>query len=308
MDYVKSWRDKALDLYDEGKTVYQIRDELFDEIDSPNIDSKLKKVKRLIATYENTIDYPQELIEIDTNMKWNGTKHIKFALIGDTHIGSKWEQETALNKFYDKVVEEGVRYVYHCGDISDGYQMRKGQENEIYVHGFDNFVDTIVRKYPARESVKTYFIIGNHDESFSKSNGANIGVQIDMKRKDLIYLGADDVTINLTPNCTMQLYHGKDGSPQGYSLYAQKRIDSMDVKPNIIAYGHLHKSLFMNYRNVNTFMVGCFQGKTPFMGGKNLSASIGGWIVDVEVDNNGNFVAITPTWYGFEEIKNDYKM
>ena len=63
--------------------------------------------------------------------KWDGTKIIKFAIIGDTQIGSKYTQLTYLHEFYELCRKEGITDVYHTGDITDGLKMRIGHEYEL---------------------------------------------------------------------------------------------------------------------------------------------------------------------------------
>lgn len=57
---------------------------------------------------------------------WNGEKVIRFGLMGDTQINSKYTQITHLHKFYDICKSEGIETVYHTGDIDEGEKMRPG--------------------------------------------------------------------------------------------------------------------------------------------------------------------------------------
>lgn len=307
MNYCTSWREKALDLYDEGKTVYEIKNILYDEIDSPNNDSKLKKVKRLIASYVSTLDeVPQELVEIDTNMKYRGENEIKFAVISDTHIGSKFEQRTNLNAFYDELQKRGIKYVYNAGDICDGsVHMHKGFENEQYARGFEEQAQNVIKNYPHREGIKTYFITGNHDNSFSKDNGADIGHRIGQERKDMFYLGPCECILNLTPKVTMGLYHRGKGVSKGLSLYGQNFVDGMDEndKPTISVFGHIHKTMFMKYKGTNIIYPASFQGRTPFMKSLGLTSEIGGYIVTLKLNDDGSLKSMITEYIGYKEVK-----
>lgn len=242
--------------------------------------------------------------------KWDGTKVLKFAIMGDTQFGSKYAQITYLNQFYDLCEEEGIDAVYHTGDITDGLKMRPGHEQELYVHGADDMRDDVVANYPQRYGITTYFITGNHDASLYKHVGYDIGQAIENARPDMIYLGRDCVKVYLTPNCTLELRHPWDGTAYATSYKIQKMIEAMesDSKPNILAVGHYHKAEYLFYRNIHALQTGCFQGQTPFTRGKGISVQMGGWIVTIRVDENGYIQGFAPEFIPFYySMKDDYK-
>ena len=41
--------------------------------------------------------------------KWDGTDTLRFAIMGDTQIGSKYTQLTYLHQFYDLCEKEGIK-------------------------------------------------------------------------------------------------------------------------------------------------------------------------------------------------------
>lgn len=230
--------------------------------------------------------------------------------MGDTQINSKYTQLTHLHDFYDKCVEEGITTVYHTGDIDDGDQMRIGHQYELYNVGADAHVDEIVRVYPHREGIITKFITGNHDASIYKKSGHDIGKSIAEQRSDMIYLGRDCAVINLTPNCTLELRHPWDGTSYALSYKIQKIIDAMDTwnKPSILAVGHYHKTEQLFYKDVFAFQTGCFQGPTPFTVGKGISVAMGGWIIEVDVHDDGTIEGINARFIPYTSfIKDDYK-
>jgi biotin operon repressor len=241
---------------------------------------------------------------------WSGDQIIRFGLMGDTQINSKYTQLTHLHKYYDICESEGISDVYHTGDIDEGEQMRMGHQYECYNQGADDHVNEIVRVYPERKGITTHFITGNHDASIIKRCGYNIGVALANKRKDLDYLGADCAVVKLTPNCTLQLQHNWDGTAYALSYKPQKMIEAMeaDSKPNILAIGHYHKAEYLFYRNVHAFQTGCFQGQTPFTRGKGISIHVGGWIITIQVNDKGHIQRIVPEFIPFySSIPDDYK-
>ena len=131
--------------------------------------------------------------------------------------------------------------------------MRPGHQYECYEQGADDHVREIIKVYPKREGIKTYFITGNHDASIIKRCGYDIGYPIANQRDDMIYLGQSDAVVNLTPNCTLELRHPIDGTAYALSYKLQKMIESMSggEKPNILAVGHYHKESFRNVQFSN---------------------------------------------------------
>lgn len=242
--------------------------------------------------------------------KWDGTEVLRFAIMGDTQFGSKYAQITYLHEFYDLCAKEGITEVYHTGDLTDGLKMRVGHEYELYEVSADEMRDDVIKNYPKRDGITTYFITGNHDASIYKQVGYDIGQAIANARPDMKYLGRDCAVINLTPKCTLELRHPWDGTAYALSYKMQKMIEAMesDSKPNILAVGHYHKAEYLFYRNVHALQTGCFQGQTPFTRGKGISVHMGGWIVTIRVDKNGYIQGFAPEYIPFyTSIKDDYK-
>ena len=242
--------------------------------------------------------------------KWDGTQTLRFALMGDTQLGSKYTQLTHLHNFYGLCAELGIDTVYHTGDITDGLKMRPGHEYELYEVSADEMVEDVVQNYPKYEGITTHFITGNHDASLYKHVGFDIGQAIATRRLDMKYLGRDCAIVNLTPNCTLELRHPWDGTAYAISYKTQKMVEAMesDSKPNILAVGHYHKAEYLFYRNVHVFQTGCFQGQTPFTRGKGISVHLGGWIVEIKVDKNGYIQGILPAFIPYyASIPEDYK-
>jgi biotin operon repressor len=259
-----------------------------------------------IYKLSHTPHYEPKTIDVD----WKGDKIIRFGMLGDTQINSKYTQITYLHEAYDIFEREGIETVYHTGDLDDGEKMRPGHEYEIYTHGSDDHVDEIVKVYPKRKKVKTKFICGNHDAAYIKLAGIDIGEQVQGKRDDMEYLGQSQAFINLTPNCTLELRHPNDGTAYAISYKIQKMIDAMSggEKPNILAVGHYHKKDDLFYRNVHSIQTGCLQAQTPFMRGRSISAVLGYFIIEIHVDDAGQIARLKPEFFPFyKAIPEDYK-
>lgn len=244
------------------------------------------------------------------NVNWKGNRIVRFGLVGDTHINSKYTQLTYLHDIYNRFQHEGIKHVYHTGDIDEGEQMRTGHQYECYEQGADAHVREIINVYPKHDGITTHFITGNHDASLIKRAGYNIGVSIAEKRSDMEYLGPDCAIVMLTPNCSLELRHPWDGTAYAISYKSQKLIESIagGEKTNILAIGHYHKAEYLFYRNVHCFQTGTFCAQTPFMKGKAISAHMGGWLVEIEVDELGHIQRIMPQFIPqYVGIKDDWK-
>lgn len=320
------WQSEALALFGEGHSKSEIARMLRESMGAATDEIARGKIRRLIANAaiqamtatveppapkENTrFEAIENLVPKQHALDWDGSRIIRFGLMGDTQINSKYTQLTHLHNFYDKCAAYGIDTVFHTGDIDEGEQMRVGHQYECYEQGADDHVAEIVRVYPYRKGIKTYFITGNHDASLYKRAGMDLGKAIAEKREDMIYLGRDCAIAQLTDNCKLELRHPWDGTAYAVSYKIQKMVEAMesDSKPNILAVGHYHKVEYLFHRNVHCFQTGCFQSQTPFTRGKGISVHMGGWIVEVLVGKDGSVQEITPTLVPYySAIPDDYK-
>ena len=239
------------------------------------------------------------------------TTKFTFMVISDSHLGSKNEQLTFLHYLYDEAQRRGITNVYHCGDISEGF--KKSRDDHMYsLHsiGFDDQADYIIRNYPEREGITTFFITGNHDHFHIQNGGANIGKRISASRKDMQYLGINTAVIQLTPNCKMELFHPQDGSSYALSYSGQKYLDSLSGgdKPHIIFVGHHHKYISMWYRNVWYFEVPSTHLQSDWEKGKRIRNDSGALIITVEVDSTGTLMDCNHSMIPhIKHIKDDWK-
>ena len=213
---------------------------------------------------------------------------IKFGLIGDSQIGSLYSRLDALGVFYQYLADIGVKDVLHAGDVLDGHRVYKGHEWELRDRGWDEQIDRLQNNYAYHKSITTHFITGNHDASFRKSIGIDVGAGIVKARPDFKLIGRDSGCVTLTSTAghkwKVMLTHPDGGTAYAISYKLQKTINSLSggTKPNMIAMGHYHKAeMLPQYRNVVGVQVGCFQSQTPFMRRKPTPAHVGGWLMEV---------------------------
>lgn len=312
---MKSWKERALELEHEGLRPIEVTAVIAKEYGITSYEkvrhylyNQRKKVPVTTQHVEKKVIVQNQEPEFHKS-KWDGTRIIKFGIMGDTQIGSRYTQLTYLHQFYDLCVKAGVKDVYHVGDLTEGLKMRPGHEYEVYYVSADEMREDVIKNYPMRDGIITHFITGNHDASIYKHIGYDIGAAIARERPDMEYLGRDCAVVYLTPKCTLELRHPWDGCAYALSYKIQKMIEAMesDSKPNILAVGHYHKAEYLFYRNVHALQTGCFQGQTPFTRGKGISVHLGGWIVTIRVDENGTIQGISPEFIPFyASIPNDY--
>lgn len=314
------WREKVAEYLDLHYLTFL--DMFEDEIDGPNRAAKRKKVRREYEKQQKqnkkknkkfkTQPVAENLYKNEFNASLDNTSEVKFGVISDTHMNSKYSQLTHLNNFYDICEKRGITSIYHAGDIDEGHNMRVGHIYENYKQGADQHIEEIIKNYPYREGITTHFICGNHDASFMKSSGLDIGKQISNKRKDMHYLGRDNALVHITDKITMLLKHPWSGSAYALSYRPQKIVEAMETsclaKPDILCIGHFHKLEYLFYHGVHCFQTGCFQSSTPFTEGKGISVSMGGWIITLNIDKDtGELKSIIPELIPYNvAIENDY--
>ena len=317
---MENWKELAAHLhFERGFSWTEIADELsylFPSDNRERVKERIRTAVRRMPQYkaakenEGKIHPRYNPIPKDIHNQYSGEKIVRFGLIGDTHINSKYTQLTFLHDFYDECAREGIDTVYHCGDIDDGENMRVGHAYDCYTQGADEHVAEIARVYPKRTGIKTRFITGNHDASMMKRCGHNIGPVIASQRSDMEYLGSDCARVWLTPTVDLELRHPWDGSAYSISYKVQRMIEGMDIynRPQVIAVGHYHKGGEFYFGGVEAFMVPCFQGETPFSIGKNIPVAMGGYIVEMRLDDEGNIKSIAPRRLRYvKAIKDDWK-
>jgi UDP-2,3-diacylglucosamine pyrophosphatase LpxH len=228
---------------------------------------------------------------------------VKLAIVSDTHLGSNEEAIEELKAFYAYAEKQGVSAVLHVGDISDGYYTNRPTSIfEQHAVGFQNQLEYISKVYPTIPGVKTYFITGNHDWTHTRNGAANIGeVLANYRNDDLVYLGHNfgQFQINET---VISLIHPTDGSSRTWSHKLQDIIDRNEARRgHIMLVGHYHKQLKMKYKGVHGYLVPSFQHQTSFMEDNNLTSEVGGLILTIKFDKEGNISTISTEEVNYEK-------
>ena len=228
---------------------------------------------------------------------------LKLLFISDSHLASKHDRIDILNYLYKKAEENGIDAVLHCGDILDGmYTNRPQQVYELKCHGFDEHLDYVVKKYP-KSNIKTYFIGGNHLDTYVRNGGSDMGRAISREREDLIYLNPDTAKIKFG-NLGILMHHGSGGKAYSVSYKLQRYAETVDDKDvQIIMQGHFHNAMYMYYMGKHCFQVGALVDENNWSRSLGLKNEKSCYWVDIECDSKGRPVTITPTLETFESKK-----
>jgi biotin operon repressor len=247
--------------------------------------------------------------EIARDLKPGGMYHInpalirgdkyRFGAISDTHLGSKYARLDVLNALYDWFQEEGIKDVFHGGNLIDG-ECRFNKFDLIPgAIGLTNQCKIAARDYPARKDIITHFICGDdHEGWYAQREGLNIGQVMQdtffgAKRLDMHYLGylEADILVSAPKGKTwIRLMHPGGGTAYAISYKPQKIVESFQggEKPAVLLLGHFHKADLCFPREIFCFQLGCCQDQTPFLRKKNIQAHLGGWIIEITQAPDGH--------------------
>ncbi len=229
---------------------------------------------------------------------------INVGSVSDSHINSKFQQLTHLNNIYDIFTGEGIEAVLHAGDLSAGLRVYGGQAADIFNHTPEDQTEYIINKYPARDTIDTYGIAGNHDWSTVKAGAQNPLQILSDRRTDYNYLGVYSATLKLAKNVSIMLFHPSSGYSRRLIL---QQILGQKKKPTIMVTGHWHNFETYIEQGVYVVMPGCTEGLTPYMLRKSLFPAIGGTILEIELSKGGSLKSFRSRFIGpFKEKLGDY--
>jgi predicted phosphodiesterase len=231
-------------------------------------------------------------------------ERLRFGVISCTHFGNFYRQLGPLKAFYDICVREQVGVVIHAGDLVDGAGMYRGQEFDQYAHGADEQEQAALEEYP-RSDIPTKVIGGNHDYSFITRAGYNIVRKVCESVPGLEYCGLLAATFTIGDQVKVLSLHRRGGVPYARSYRSQKANEALgrgEQVPEIFVIGGLHVVDYVPYLGVQTFLAGAFQGQTPYLKEKALWPDIGGWIVTVNLADDGKINRCLLEWISFQEV------
>lgn len=257
---------------------------------------------------------PQEHKQLDAlDLSILKGETLKFGLIADMHLGSKFQCLSLLKTVYEIFAKEKCYFAINAGDIVDGINMYKGHTAELFAHGADEQLDYAVENYPKAE-FKTYLVAGNHDLSFKKTAGFNICRSIARVREDIIYRGDCAADFLFKDKYRFHIIHPDGGVAYARSYKPQKIVEAiineavaearnyfsevaMERIPVATGIGHYHTAGWFPLAGLNAFMLPCLQRQTDYMKRKALSPDIGFFIITVSFDKKEKACKVIPEYY-----------
>lgn len=253
----------------------------------------------------------RENLKLNTN-DYFGDDWIRFGLVADTHLCSKYSRLEVLNALYDVFERENLRVVYHAGNWIDGEA--RFNKYDLECVGFENQLNYFLKHYPKRKGIASQILSGDdHEGWFVQREQINVGRVMQDRaqqtgRDDLIDLGYMERDIEFkrgSGSSTIRVIHAGGGSAYAISYTSQKYVESLQggEKPAIVLVGHFHKFDWSYPREVHVIQGGTTEDQTPFMRKKRIQAMVGGCIVEAKQDRRGVFNRVRVEWLPFYDKK-----
>lgn len=244
----------------------------------------------------------QSFIELPINGEFT------FLALSDTRLCSYYEQMSILKEIYLRAFKEGALFALHLGDITEGIHTNNYLKDTIFAHDTYSQKEYVVNNYPYIDDFKTYFIIGEHDETHLKMDG-NIGKMISNERDDMVYLGQRRAVVR-AGNTNILMRHPKGKVAYTMSYKSQRHINAMrsEDKVNIVLNGHWCYMDEYVLRKVNQFSIPSVVANTPEMDFLDTPNTVGAYLITVKLDEKGNFKKTTYRRICYyQTIKEDYR-
>lgn len=234
-------------------------------------------------------------VKIDLS-KLKGNK-VKFGLTADNHLCSRYERLDVLDSLFSIWEEEGIKDVYQLGNMIDG-DKQGINIHDVHCLGLEAQSLYCAEHWPQRKGMTTHFITGDdHEGWYTQREGIDVGTFMESKfrnagRKDVNYLGHMEYDLMFEgekQTSVMRLIHAGGGSSYATSYSVQKIVESYQggEKPHVLLVGHYHKAEYGYPREVHVVQAGCTCDQTPFMRKKKLQAHVGGWIIEMTINDDG---------------------
>jgi predicted phosphodiesterase len=223
-----------------------------------------------------------------------------FGAIGDTHIGSKYTDESFLSAAFEEFDKMGCSFYTHGGDVTEGMSGRDGHVYELTHIGYKAQKEAAIALLQQWKK-PSYLVAGNHDLWYLKKGdiGADIVSDICDAVPDCRYLGAHEGSVFVN-GAEIRLWHGEDTGSYSTSYRLQKLVESFTggEKPGVLLTAHTHKQGYFFERNVHIVSTGAIQKQSGWMRYKRLPAHTGFHVIKMGI-KDGEVLWFEPRWYPF---------
>jgi len=214
------------------------------------------------------------------------SEEIRFGVISDSHFGSKYTIQEAIETIPFQLVEEGAQFICFLGDLFDGINVYPAQHLEQKDASADGQLALAVKCFP-RLPVPVFLIGGNHDFSFQKVGLDNVKRFAEIRR-EISFLGYFQADLRLQGGVMIRLFHPRGKLTKTKSRAVQNAIETfIPDAPQILLIGHYHWAfLAMKYLGVWAFLSPSFQKTTPYLRRQGLRSEIGGVLISFSIENS----------------------
>lgn len=217
-------------------------------------------------------------------------KSKKFLLISDTHIGnSELENYKMLHNVYEFSIKRGITKCFHMGDIFSGLISENWNEEDILRQFF-----LFGKFYPNFDEIKTYALVGNHDEYINGFlDRRPLPFEYDLRQltryannfyvipRPFFDIKFSDININFSHKVFANWCNNKK------KITCLDQLSSLETflvsRTNVLVSGHLHKGFICsnNFDNKNKLLLG-----VPSTTNININGVVG-YIINLNYNNLG---------------------
>lgn len=194
----------------------------------------------------------------ETGIKPTVGEEQTIGVISDLHFGSKYCLVDEIRDCVERMYARGAREILMPGDLLDGcYEHGRFELTHV---GIEDQTGSMCETLPQLPGLRYMAITGNHDETFFKPTGLNIGRYIegyfrDNGRRDIKFYGDRGAKLRIR-GTTVEMWHPMGSGSYAISYALQKRIESYDSleKPGVLLTGHFHRSGYVHARGVHALL------------------------------------------------------
>jgi hypothetical protein len=259
----------------------------------------------VVARREEQLD---DMTQIEISSVSNRTR---FAVIGDTHFGSRFCMRAQILDFWDRLREMGVSHVLHAGDLVEGLDAKVRWE--LSHHDIYSQLDDALAHIP--DDIRLDGITGNHDAWLGTGTGLHVPTAFNdffhsRGRPLVCFHSSMNHTLLLNGMLRVRLKHPAGGKPYARSYKGQVEVRELPsataTKPHIWCFGHRHGYVHFFERGIHCIDVPCWVGSgSDFSKRLHGAPTIGGIVLDVGQIDNGlvRDLSIKPiTYYEAEHV------
>jgi len=248
--------------------------------------------------------------------------HIRFGIYSDLHKGSREEQIGAFRHWMQYARDEGIEVFFGLGDYTAGRNVYRGQDLDLYLFTADEQLEALRQDLQPQPHETHILLGGNHDFAHLRNGSTDVVARFCADYPNVHFVGYDMADIPLTSDTGIRLWHPSGGKPYATSYRLQKGMEAMAYEQllnlsrearednpiiKVIAAGHIHVDAKVHEGAVLGLQCACFEGQTNYLKRKSLYPQIGGYIVDLWIDDRGNIARERVEFSKYQPVDEDYR-